>query len=331
MKRTRTHIPARLAALVATLVALLVVAAPAGAVTQSGSDSVGFGVSPLRVDVERPAGTSSTHLLRITNTDTTATKFTFSKEDFAGDQDDPGATPVLLGGKFESPISGYSWIAVPEPVTVPPGATRTVSVKVTAPAGATGPHYTAVMVTGESRSAGRIIATSRIGVLFLMNAGGAPPPELVITEIQEVGPNRTVTRFINTGGNATDNVKSTLDLDPVGPGGDKKSVPGVCTQEVLPGAAGECEYDTSKVGGNGLFGVGPVKPSVSLVGDDAEGEGTSARSELPTEWAGTWSSLLLVLVGAGLFVLYFLFLRRRRKQELDGDGTGMAWAGPGGA
>ncbi len=326
MTRTSTRIHAPLAALVAALAAMLVVVAPAGAVEQSGRDSVGFGVSPLIVDVERPPGTSSTHRLTITNTDTSAVKYTFSKEDFSGDQDDPGATPVLLGGKFESPISGYDWITLPSPITVPAGSSRTVDVKVTAPSGATGPHYTAVMVTGEERSAGRIIAKSRIGVLFLMNAGGAPPPELVITEITEVGPGRTVTQFINTGGNATEKVESSLESDPVGPGGKKDSAPGVCTQVVLPGAAGECEYDTSELGGNSAFGL--VKPSVNLVGEDAEGEGTSARSELPTTWEGTWSSLLLVLVGLGLFVLYFLFLRRRRKQEAEEASTGMAWAGP---
>ena len=44
-------------------------------------------------------------------------------------------------------------------------------------------------------------------------------------------------------------------------------------------------------------------------------EGTAAKGELPTKWAGTWTSLLLPLVGIALFVLYFLFLRRRRKDE----------------
>jgi LPXTG-motif cell wall-anchored protein len=50
--------------------------------------------------------------------------------------------------------------------------------------------------------------------------------------------------------------------------------------------------------------------SMIEIGDPA---GDLAREQMPVEWAGTWSSLLLPFVGIALFVLYFLFLRRRRK------------------
>ncbi|MCB0878362.1 MAG: hypothetical protein KDC46_05205 [Thermoleophilia bacterium] len=331
MTRTRTYSLARTIAVVATAAAAMLVAvAPAQAVQKSGSDSVGFGVSPLRIDVDAKAGQTESQSITITNTDTTATKFTFAKEDYAGDQQDPAATPVLLGGKLESPISGYDWIQLPDPVTVPPGQSRTVKFNVKVPAGATGPHYAALMVTGEPRSADAVVATSRLGVLLLMNAGGAPPPELVITEVQEVGPDKTITRFLNTGGDQTTEVTGTLTEDPTGK--DPSKITGECTQEVLPGAAGECVFDTSGSGsGDGtLIGdVGPTSRSVDILGTNADGEGTSARSELPTEWANGWTSLLLPLVGISLFVLYFLFLRRRRKNEEGDEDAGMAWAGPG--
>jgi hypothetical protein len=327
MNRSR-HLLRTLAAAVVALGVLVVAGAvPALATQAAGGDSVGFGVTPLRHAVDVSAGQSVTKQLTITNTDTSATKFTFTKEDYAGDQDDPGATPVLLGGRFESKISGYDWIAVPDPVTIGPGDSKTINVRIDVPAGATGGHYTAVMVNGEARSAGRIVASSRIGVLFMLNAGGVPPPEIVITEIQEVGPDRTVTKFINRGSTETKHTRGTLTRDPVGPGKGTKTR-GECTQVVLPGAAGTCVFETPDGGGDGaLLGAGPVKPSVSIVGDPGE-EGTAARGELPTEWAGTWTGLLLPLVGVALFVLYFLFLRRRRREDEEDDAV-IAWAGDG--
>lgn len=326
MHRTRPNIAPCLAALAAVIAAMLFAAPGAGAIEKSGSDSLGFGVSPLRFDVDTSAGSSTTHTITITNTEKSAQRFTFGKEDFSGDRDDPAATPVLLGGKFDSTISGYDWIQLPDPVTVPAGDSRSVKVKVTAPSGATGGHYAALMVTGEARSAGQIVATSRIGVLFSMNAGGTPPPEIVITEIQEVGPTRTVTRFVNEGTTTIKDPGGTITRDPIGPGDPTTIEAERCTQNVMPGAAGECEFDTSEASEGDLFGIGPVEQYVDIVGDPGE-EGTSARGELPTEWANPWKSLLLPLVGVALFVLYFLFLRRRRKGE-EGDDGGLAWSGP---
>lgn len=317
--RTRPHrTTTRLAGLLLATVAALIVAAPAQA---AGDDSVGFGVAPMRFDVETGAGASSNHSITITNTNTTATTFTFSKEDFEGDKEDPALTPVLLGGKFASDISGYDWITAPDAVTIQPDQSRTIPVKVSVPAGATGAHYAALIVTGESRAAGELTAESRIGVLFLMNAGGAPPPDIVITETTIVGPGKTVTRFINTGRTPLKDTEGTKTRNPRGPGGTTKT-PGKCTPYVMPGAAGECVFEEGEKD-PGLLPLGPVDEWVDVVGNPGDEE-TSARGALPTEWAGTWSSMLLPLVGVALFVLYFLFLRRRRKDE---EGEEPAFAG----
>lgn len=328
MPRTLPQPARRLAALGAVLAALLLlVPSTSFAAEQSGSDSVGFGVQPLRYDVETKPGATTTHTITINNTDTSATRYTFSKEDFSGDQDDPGATPVLLGGEFKSAISGYDWIQLPDPVSVPPGQSRSVKVTVKVPSDATGAHYTAVMVSGESRSAGQVVATSRIGVLFSMNAGGVPPPEIVITDIQEVGPSTTVTKFVNKGSTTISKPGGTITEDSTV--GGTKQIKGECTENVIPGAAGECVFtdDGTTVGDDGSIRLGPTEKYVDIFGDNPDEEGTSARGALPTEWAGAWTSLLLPLVGVALFVLYFLFLRRRRKQE-EGDDLDLAWSGP---
>jgi hypothetical protein len=312
--RTRPHrVTPRLAGLLLALVATLVAVAPA----QAADDSVGFGVTPLRFDVTTGAGASSTHSITITNTNTSATRFTFSKEDFEGDKEDPALTPVLLGGKFNSDISGYDWIAAPDAITIPPDQSRTVAVKVSVPAGATGAHYAALIVTGETRAAGDLTAESRMGVLFLMNAGGAPPPDIVVTETTIVGPGKTVTRFINQGTTPVRDTKGNIHRKPRGPGGTTQTIPGKCTKYVMPGAAGECVFKTPEKD-PGILPIGQVEEWVDVVGNPGDEE-TSARGELPTEWAGTWSSMLLPLVGVALFVLYFLFLRRRRKDEEEVD------------
>lgn len=298
----------------------------ASAAAPSGSDSYGFGVSPLRFHVDAPAASSSKHSFTVTNTDKSATRFTFTKEDFAGDKNDPGATPVLLGGKFASDISGYDWLTLPDPITIPPGQSRTVTATVTSPAGATGGHYAAIFVNGSASSAGEIIAQSRIGVLFMMNAGGVPPPEIVITEVQEVVPGRVITRFKNRGKTET-SPTGTIRENPRGAGPDR-TLKGTCSRDVLPGAAGTCEFRTDGSGtssGEDSVFAGPVDRYVELIGDP-EGSGASARAELPTEWAGTWTSLLLPLVGVALFMLYFLFLRRRRKDDEESESADTAWA-----
>ncbi len=320
MTRTRSQpTPIRAAGALLALLAMLVVAAPAVA----ADDSVGFGVTPLRFDAETGPGSSSTHTITISNTSPTATRFTFSKEDFEGDKDDPAETPVLLGGKFKSDISGYDWISAPDPITIPADQSRTVNVRVNVPAGATGAHYAALVVTGESRSAGALAAESRLGVLFLINAGGVPPPDIIITETTIVGPGKTVTRFVNGGRTPIKNTKSTLTRDPKGPG-KKRVINGTCTDYVMPKAAGICEYDTSK-SDDGFLPAGPVEQWVDVVGNPG-GEETAARGELPAEWAGAWSSMLLPLVGVALFVLYFLFLRRRRKDDEE-DEADLAFGG----
>jgi LPXTG-motif cell wall-anchored protein len=321
----------RLLFLLAVVAVALVVVSGASAagrdMAKSGNDSVGFGVSPMRFDTDVSPGSSKSEQITISNTDDVAMTYTFSKEDFQGDKDDPAATPVLLGGEFKSGISGYDWISLPDSVTVPAGGSKTVNVRVTAPSGATGGHYAALIVSGASRSANDLVATSRIGVLFMMNAGGVPPPDIVITEIQEVGPTKTVTKFTNDGKVAIHNPGGTITQDPLGPG-HKRIIKGTCTKDVLPGAAGTCTFDTGPNGGgsrgDGTLPVGPYHQSLDLIGDDSK---TSARGDLPTQWAGTWTSMLLPIVGIALFALYFLFLRRRRKDNEGGDDGDLAYDG----
>jgi hypothetical protein len=307
----RLHL--RFASLLATCMLVLVCAASAQAATESGSDSVGFGVSPLRFDLEAKPGASLVEQVRITNTDDRPGTFTFSREDFEGDKVDPAATPILLGGKFASDISGYDWLSTPDAVTIPAGQTRTVNVRIDVPSDATGGHYAALIVTGPARSADALVAQSRMGVLFLMNAGGVPPPDIVITEVTQVGPTKTVTKYINKGKTHVTPTPSVV-TDPRGPGGTTRTN-GTCTT-APPGAAGTCTVTTpGTTAGEGGFAGLPPEKRIDLVTPD----GSRATEGLPTEWASAWSSMLLPLVGIALFATYFLFLRRRKDDDAPED------------
>lgn len=311
---TRAHFTRKLLAGLVATAALLAAASPAIAAEDAG----GFAIAPMIFDVDVAPGRASTFQITITNADATPTRYTFSKEDFEGDRDEPAATPVLLGGKFDSAISGYDWIGAPAAITIPGGEARTVPVRVTPPANATGGHYASLIVSGGSRRAEGITATSRIGVLFMMNAGGVPPPEIVITEVTTVGETttRTVVEYTNpskrTHVTPRNPVKTVT--DPVF-GGEEK-IKGECST-ALPGGSGTCEFIDEDPEGNVAGSAGGLDSGFRSADIGLDGDETSAKGNLPTEWAGTWTSMLLPLVGIALFALYFLFLRRRRKDEED--------------
>ncbi|MCW2949124.1 MAG: hypothetical protein JWN41_137, partial [Thermoleophilia bacterium] len=292
---------------VLALVAMCVCAASAHA-----AGAVGFGVSPLSVTVEAKPGTSDSYDITLTNTDNKPATFSFKKIDIQGDNQDPDATPVLLDGKQASSISGFDWLSVPAAVTIPATASRKVSVTVTIPTGSTGGHYAAIVVTGPASDVGALSARSQIALPFLMNAGGAPPPEVKVTDVKEFVGGGTKVIYQNNGRTA---VKPRPKLHYFDPLTHKEitATSGTCST-ALPGGLGSCTFDDANGGRNGAkhgSAFGATGGYVDLVTE----QGTRARSELPTEWAGAWSSMLLPLAGLVLAVLYFVFLRRRRREE----------------
>lgn len=280
----------------------------AEAAPKSTSDSVGFSISPMRFDLEVGPGRTGTYSIRVRNTDTVKTTYTVTKEDFSGSKSDPHATPVLLGGRLDSAISGVDWL-VPATTSfkLNPGQEYSLTVKVKVPSGATGGHYAAIIVNGATRSIGDMTAQSRAAVLFLMNAGGSLPPEIVIDKITQ--PTKHITKVIykNDGDtavhpNGTINYRSPI-------GGGSVRVPARDCTTALPGGIGECTFETGSADG-----VGPIREgAVQLVTD----QGTRAAADLPVEWAGSWSALLLPLTGLALLFAYFFAIWRRRRRRDD--------------
>lgn len=270
--------------------------------------SSGFAVSPLRVNMSLDAGASKKQSIEIRNSLAKRTTFTVHREDFSGSRTDPNAAPVLLGGEVDSSISGTDWL---EPnvssFTLDPQEERTITVTVTAPASATGGHYAALIVSTPAIAvSGDISARSEVAVLFMMNAGSVPPPELVIDEVTVTEDGETIIDYVNNGQtDATPDVK-VIYRDPV-TGRTVSSGTGSCRSTTLPGSAGRCVLNGTRDSDSGV--VSPLREGEVVLTSD----GRRARAEVPVEWSGSGGAWLLPLVGLGLLVLYFARVRRRQE------------------
>lgn len=275
----------------------------------------GFAVTPLSVDVNIDPGTSKTQTITVLNTMSSKSTFTVSKEDYSGSVTDPASAPVLLGGEVDSPMSGYDWLSTgTSSFSLSPGDSKAFTVTMTAPSGASGGHYAALVISSSAvKISDEVSAKSEVAVLFLMNAGNAPPPELVIEDVTTTNPGETVIDYINEGVKAATPEATITYVDPITGEVVEISTGSECTT-ALPGAAGQCVVSTKDVG-DSLLKAGEV-----VLAND----GRKTKSALPTEWSGSWSSGLLPLVGMGLFGIYFFRLRRRRSNDDDGEDGDLA-------
>lgn len=310
--RTACRSTATLRCALATLAALTVcvvlgiVAGSAGAVTN------GFAVTPLRFDAKVTAGTAKTYQISVLNSYSTRAAFVVTKQDFAGSQSDPYAAPVFLGGQVDSPISGADWL-VPNTTSfsLDPGDTKVVNVSVNVPSGATGGHYAAIMIGSPTQTiSADLKAKSQVAVLFMLNAGGVPPPELVIDDVYVNDGGDVVIDYTNNGDTAVEPDGKLQFRDPI-TGELLDTNKNKCgeTGNALPGATGRCIIETDGEDGSALLKRG----SAQLVDDS----GARATAKMPIEWSGSLASLLLPLAGVCLLVFYFAFLRRRREEEED--------------
>lgn len=291
---------------------LVMILAVPGAAEAKGDASTGFAVSPMLVEEEIKPGDSSKHTITITNTTDEKQTFYLAKEDVTGSKEDPKASPVLVGGELDSPISGFDWLSgFPSSVSVSPGGSRDVTVTVKAPGKATGGHYAALTVTSEPKDIGDVSAQSRAAVIFMMNAGGVNPPEIVIEEVVVTEDARTIVDYVNSGDREVRPDATITYVDALT--GETVSVRKAkeCTT-ALPDSVGRCEFEAM---GKGELDD-PLVTRPELVVNN--GLGRSAKAELPMEWSDTWSSLVLPIAGLSLLLLFAL-RRRRRDEEPDDD------------
>lgn len=293
------------------MTALLILAAPAGA-------APAFSVSPLRFDVNGDPGSSSTHTITITNTLGERLSFSVGSEDIGGVQGDPKATPVLLGGTIKSPISAAAWLVPADrSFALAAGESKALPIRVNIPAGSKGGHYAAVTVSAEPRRiSDSLTAQSRVATLFLINAGGALPPEVRIDEVVTKVPGETRIVFTNPstkkGATALEPKVEIEYVDPV-----TGKVVGRGTSDdcgvALPGATAECRISDDAIRRFGSSPSGFESGTARIVSND----GVIAKAPIPTKWSGSRTSAALPLAGLALLLLFFVRVRRRAEPEDD--------------
>jgi hypothetical protein len=322
-ERARRRALIALTAVVAAAAVWMLVAAPR-ALADNGAN--GFSVEPMMFGDDQltiSPGHSRTVTVQITNTTEDRQTYGLGTEDIEGDATDPNLNPVLLGTTVPSPISAADWIhPAAGGIELGAGHVRAVKVEVDVPTAASGAHYAALTITsqGHVEDGGTITAQSRVAVLFFINAGGVPPPEIVIEHTHTTTGGQTTfdwhTQYVQ--GQAPKPIKPQVQIEYVDPitGQTVKTVTnGTCTTGIPDTSgveSGTCTVDSPGTLVNNPFGTGHVglTPVVTLTSD---GRRTSAH--MPTKWAGSWTSMLLPITGITLLILWFARRRRREEEE----------------
>ncbi len=173
MKRFRSIAVAGLAVLVATVYILPVV--PAAAETKA-ADASALSISPKK-QYEIEAGKSVDDKLTIRNPDESAAlHLTLRVVDFTYDEaQESGVAKFLLDPKAEpTPWSLRSYIELPETVTIEPGQTKTIDMKVTMPKNqGAGSLYSAIIYSSSSGAVDSNGATSGASGNVGLSASGA--------------------------------------------------------------------------------------------------------------------------------------------------------------
>ena len=308
---TTSPVKARIANL-RQLVCLLALCACALLVFASSAQAEGFSVSPLEFDFDQKAGTGDDKTITVLNTNNSKMGFTIATEDISGNKDDPNANPVLLGATVASPISGAGWLnPSTNSFTLDSGEAKKLTVRVTVPEGAQGGHYAAVTVSAAPQIiSASLTAQSRVAVLFMMNAGNVPPPELVIEDVVTTTAGQTIIDYRNEGRKAATPDATITYVDPI-------------TGEVVATRKAK-DCGTALPGGVARCVIGKPNGDLGLVANGSvmiDNDGIKTKAKLPTEWSGSWSSMLLPLAGLFMLIFYFARIRRRVDEDEEDDGV----------
>lgn len=307
---------------------LLLTAAPAAAVTvdpaPSSASAAQWSVAPatsagpdgrisLRHTIDPGAGVDDA--IAVSNLGTEPATYVVAPGD--GVVGDSGAFDIAAG----DPQDSGAWISVGEldgrSVTVAPGETRVLPVRIDVPAGVTPGDHPAGIVVGVTRSSDGVAVTNRVGVRVHLQVAGDIVPALQIEGIATSftpswipfapGVVRVETQVRNTG-----NVRLGALAAVSGAGIDAASLAGD-PSELLPGDGTTVVTETSAWPVFALFGTSTVRPVV--LGDDAVTAPALVEERFATA-AVSWSGLavLMLLVGA---VMALVVTRRRARRTAD--------------
>lgn len=312
-----------LAAAIAAAV-LLLSAAPAAAVTvdpaPTSASAAQWAVAPassagpdgrisLRHTIDPGSGVDDA--IAVSNLGTAPATYTVAPGD--GILGDSGAFDIAAGDPRES----GAWITVDGldagTVTVAPGETRVLPIRIDVPSGATPGDHPAGIVVGVTRSSDGVAVTNRVGVRVHLQVAGDIVPALDVADVTATftpalvpfapGTLRVETRVENTG-----NVRLGALAAVSGVGVDGAALAGD-PAELLPGDSATVVTETSAWPVFALFGTSTVRPVV--LGDDAVTAPAVVEEGFTTP-AVSWTGAAVLLLAAGAVAAAVAKRRRRR-------------------
>ncbi|MDQ1123150.1 hypothetical protein [Microbacterium trichothecenolyticum] len=235
---------------------------------------------------------------------------------------DDGAFDIASG----EPRDAGAWVSISGldagVLTLGPGETRVLPVRIDVPADAVPGDHPAGIVVGVSRGDGGVTVTNRIGVRLHLQVAGDLVAALEVDETNASfrpswipfapGVVRVETRVSNTG-----NVRLGATSAVAGAGIDAASS-GVEPVELLPGDTTTVVVESSAWPILALSGTVEVRPAV--LGDDAIIAPTAAEARFAAT-AVSWSGLALLVLAAGAIVAGVV-LRRRGRPRVESDPQG---------
>jgi hypothetical protein len=307
---------------------LLLSATPAGAVTvepaPTSTSAAQWSVTPatsagpdgrisLRHTVDPGSGVDDA--IAVSNLGTEPATYVVAPGD--GVVGDSGAFDIAAG----DPQDSGAWITVDGldagTVTVAPGETRVLPVRIDVPAGAIPGDHPAGIVVGVTRASDGVTVTNRVGVRVHLQVAGDVVPALQIADVAATftpswipfapGVLRVETRVENTG-----NVRLGALATVSGTGVDAATLAGD-PAELLPGDSATVVAETSAWPVFALSGTSTVRPVV--LGDDAVSAPALVEEGFTTP-AVSWTGLAAVLLAAGAIVA-LLVARRRARRKVD--------------
>lgn len=311
----------------AVAVVLLFSATPAAAVTvdpaPASRSAAQWSVAPataagpdgrisLRHTIEPGAGVDDA--ISVINLGTEPTAYVVAPGD--GVVGDSGAFDIAAG----DPRDSGAWITVEGldagAVTVAPGETRVLPVRIDVPAGVTPGDHPAGIVVGVTRSSDGVAVTNRVGVRVHLQVAGDIAPALQVADVATTftpswvpfapGVLRVETRVENTG-----NVRLGALAAVSGAGVDTASLEGD-PAELLPGDTATLVTETGAWPLFALFGTTTVRPVV--LGDDAVTAPVLVEQGFTTV-AVSWTGLAVLLLFAGTIMAAVLSRRRGRRRS----------------
>jgi hypothetical protein len=169
--------------------------------TQTNGAANGFQISPVRSELTISKGQSQQVTVTILNPTDSATVAGATVNDFVASSDESGNPRLILNDNLPDPARDFKSLVGKIPnVTLPPHASKDVTVTISVPSNAnSGGYYGAIRffptITGKQSTVG---LTASVGTLFLITVPGNLIEKLNLTQLS-AAQNGSATNFITSG------------------------------------------------------------------------------------------------------------------------------------